>query len=72
MSLIPDLPAIAVAPQAAKSVGMDEQNLARQRPGPMNETATSAEQTGPERNRQHKHRAQSECLGQQIRRQQLP
>jgi len=70
--LIPQLPAIGVAAQSAKSLRMLQQNLPWQYPRGVQQTGESPEQTGPEWNRQEKQNTQSERLGQQICRQQLP
>ena len=70
--LIPQLPAIGVAAQSAKSLRMLQQNLPWHHPSGVQQTGESPEQTGPVWNRQEKQGTQSERLGQQIRRQQLP
>ena len=70
--LIPQLPAIGIATQAAKRLWVCQQNLSRQCPNAVSQTAKSAEQTGPDRYREKKQRTQREQLGQKIRRQQLP
>ncbi|EJM05181.1 hypothetical protein PMI23_00638 [Pseudomonas sp. GM24] len=72
ISLIPQLPAIDVPAQSAKSPTVIQQNLPRQHPDAMKQAGESPEQTGPEWNRKQKQRTQCERLGQQIRRQQLP
>lgn len=72
ISLIPHLPTIDVPTQSTKRLGMIQQNLPWQYQKAMQQTAKSAEQTGPEWNREQKQSAQRERLGQQIRRQQLP
>lgn len=70
--LIPQLPAVAVSTQTAHCLGMTEQNLPRQHPKPVKQANESPEQARPQGNGKHKQGTQSECLGQQIRRQQLP
>lgn len=72
LRLIPQLPAIGIPTQSTKCMRMRQQNLPWQHPKAMQHTAERREQTGPEWNRQEKHHTQSERLGQQIRRQQLP
>lgn len=72
IGLIPQLPAIGIAAQSAKSHSVSQQNLPWQRPNPMKQTGKSPEQAGPEWNRKQKQSTQCERLGQQIRRQQLP
>jgi hypothetical protein len=70
--LIPQLPTIGIATQAAKRLRVCQQNLSRQCPNAMSQAAKNAEQTGPDRHGKKKQRTQREKLGQKIRRQQLP
>ncbi len=70
--LIPDLPAIRIATQAAKRLRVCEQDLSWQHPGSLRQTTHGGRQTDPERYGKKAQRTQREQLGQQIRRQQLP
>lgn len=70
--LIPQLPAIGIATQAAKCHWMCQQNLPRQQPDAVNYTQRNTEQKRPDWNRKKKQRTQREQLGHKICRQQLP
>jgi len=70
--LIPQLPAIGVTAQAAKSPWVRQENVSGQRPGAVQQTAQGTGQTGPEGDGKQAQRTQREQLGHKIRRQQLP